>query len=382
MMNSQSKTISHDSKLSINELKGEDNSLRNKIHEVGKRVPTDNRLRKTLIHDIDDFIGKVTKLSLREKKQNYQWLERSAIEWQEIFSEVFTIPRNFFSEFKLPQRPTEIISSRERQVIRYSQIKKDIATHAYYIGQDRKLFSFERKIAELKQNRNRIFGEFPSTPDEEQQDWLKARTYFASNVLSGKPDLVYQLNEESYKELEQVYLEDMKEIQAYHIWQQKGSPIAQNYLEACEQIRKRLLNKEIKTPEADFTELRLYLSKKYLTGPANSFPATSYGSESVQQLKQNKAQRIWEVLLKTGAASSPESDWKKAVEHAALYYDNIVGAIEGNKVCVKNVLKSFVEPWRSYRVVNCFEAAIAIYFIKPELIQDCCNNGMTLNDII
>lgn len=384
MTSQQSQFSSSNEKLSISELKNQNNLLFTQIKDAEKKLPFNQILRNTLLHDINSFIAKITSLPLQEKKKHYHWIEKSASEWQGIFSEVFTIPRNIYEEIKLPEKPIEVISSRERQVIKYSQIRKDIATHAYYLGQDRKVSSFEQKVAELKQDRDRIYREFPSTRQEEKQDWHKARTYFAANVLTGKPDLAYQLGEESYEELEQVYLEDAKKLQAYHIWlkNKNNLPLEQNYLKVCEQIRLRLLNRTIKAPEADFSDIHSYLSRRYLNGQKTGFPTTSYDSETTYQLKQIKALRISEYQWEQKLPSSPEEDWKKATEFAVLYYDNIIGAVEGDLTCVKNVLKSFLEPWRSYKIVNCFEAAIALSYIKPELIQKCCNNGLNENDLI
>lgn len=370
------------------EIKERHTSLYQEVQDARDELPGDPSKRDQLIQKIDKLIANMESISVQMKKSGnyaeYDWLERTATKWQGVFSEIFAVARNIRDEIKLPPRPAGVISSRERAEIPYSQIRSEIAVLAYSIGQDRKLSSLRRKIKELERERNRIHSEFPSSPEMERQDWHDATVYFAANVLSGRLDLAYQLGADSYRRLEQVFLDEVKQLNAYYIWQGRGngwglSEKEEDYLNVCEHLRKMLLDEDIKAPPADFSDVRSYLIKNYLNNKDKSFPAGCLGSEAAEELKRSKAQRIGESKSRDSVQSSWEENWKEAEKHAVLFYDNVIDAFEGQPEKIEKVLQAFHEPWRRYGVINCLEAAIAIYFFDTDLIRKYCKSE---NDII
>jgi hypothetical protein len=338
-------------------------------------------VRDHLIRRINEFVADM-KAALSELEAQgdyaaeYDWLERTATKWQGVFSWIFSEPRNIRAEINLPKRRPGVIGSRERAEIPADQISRDIETLAYHIGQDRKLADLTRQIEELERRRERIHTVIPSNPEDEVEDWYNAMAYFAANVFFGRIDLPYQLSADSYGLLEQVHLDEVKRLKAYHLWKEAGSVVAdadkdRHYLDGCEQIRQMLLNLKMKTPALDFAHLRSFLTEKYLTVDGG------VGGPAVEDLQRTKAWRIWNSTSRHGHHPQ-EQDWELAGQYIELLYGNLVDAIEGNPESVGEVLEALGEPWRGYRVINCLEAAIAISFLSPALIRRWCEDEMDI----
>lgn len=338
-----------------------------KCHELTTKI-------EKLLTDMRD---KSQQMEKSENYIDYNWLERAATEWQAIFSQILVEPKNIREEIKLPPRPSGVPSSRKRLDVPYST-DSYINTIANGIGENRKLSDLKRWIQELEQRRNRINMEIPSSPEEKEQDWSDATVYFSTRVLADRLDLISELNiKSSCSQLEKVFLDKVKRMNAYHEWQYRGEgwgllAMEGDYRNACDELHQKLLNPNIKATASDFKDVREYLSDNYHIDNKSFL-----NSEKTKKLIQQKAYRIWQS--KSFPAQSEKNDWEIAEKYVKCFYTNIIEAIEGQskekrKQSIENVLKALSKYGRKYDITNCLEAAIAIYFFDPKLCSGSKND--------
>lgn len=84
-------------------------------------------------------------------------------------------------------------------------------------------------------------------------------------------------------------------------------------------------------------------------------------------LIRKKARRIYE----TTGFTSTDHNWMLAETYVKMFYENIIPAVEQNdREKVLRVLKAFQYSKTSgFLIKNCFEVALAIYFLNPKIIQ-------------
>lgn len=282
------------------------------------------------------------------------------------------------------------VVARPRSPLPYPKVKSKLDVMAYYLGQNRKVRATIEKMAELRlivDNPGLIHAQIISKVEEQDQDWRFALVYFATDVLSGRTDFVDQLDKESWLLLERVSIEEVKRINAYHISLTDGraSDPAGCYREACGALRAAFLSPYMKYAAGDFAPVRDFLQDRYRAG--SSFPKTSDGSDAVKALKRQKAEALYRRRSQTseGQTATPDKDWSDACEYLSLFYDNVIGAVEdsapGKRLeHMKLALQAFRKPWLDFGLVNCLEAAIAIYFFDPKLVEAC--RGTNIDDIL
>lgn len=282
--------------------------------------------------------------------------------------------------------------ARPRSPLSYAEIKSKLDGMAYYLGEHRKVRATIEKMAELRlivDNPELIHSQIASKPEEQDQDWRFALTYFATDVLSGRTDFVDQLDKESWLELEHVPLEDVKRLNAYHISLTDGraNDPAVCYREACEGLRAALLSPYMKYAARDFAPVRDFLKDRYSAG--ESFPKSSKGSDNAEALKRQTAEVLYQRRSQTqeSKTATRDKDWGDACEYLSLFYGNVIGAVEAapeerRKDHMTQALEAFRKPWRDYGLVNCLEAAIAIYFFDPKVVAQACHDKDDENDIL
>ena len=244
----------------------------------------------------------------------------------------------------------------------YSMIIERLEILSYTIGQERKLVELRNLIKKLEKKREVIHEQIPSTPSEEKQDWNKAVTYFVNNVIDGWNNFAYQLDENCYQEIKAIYIDDLKELKAYHFWlaseMSEDDPI-NNYLESCEFLNRKLFDPEIKASVEKYVEIGNYINNDY--------------KFNKHELIKNKAQRISENKVRLNIQSSDLDDWLKAEYYINIFYSNIQDAIYGVIDKMEKILKVFREDGRKYSIINCFEAAVTIYFFDQDIVKQICD---------
>lgn len=199
-------------------------------------------------------------------------------------------------------------------------------------------------------------------------DWYQACTFFSAEVLDGKIRFEKHLRDESYGHLEYVWLQDVKLLKAYFRWEKKKEFMeegeeAGNYYEICDEIRDKLINKNIKVPKENFQKVKKYICDEYLV-------KGKIDKDKIKKLRDLKAYRISEKNDR-----GEDGNWEQAKKYIKDFYENIVPAVmEDDTESVSKVLKAFQfseSDENHYSIVNSFEAAIAIYFLNPQTIEDC-----------
>lgn len=295
------------------------------------------------------------------------------------------------------QSPTDVIQPQEKArplrsagpcsvqtepvtLVPYSVIEQDLKKKAYQLGAERKFRIVTDKIKELRgiaADLGRIHSKMTSSDAERLEDWRLALTYFAADVLAGRTDLI-QLDDRSWSELERVGLEEVKRLNAFHysLTDAHGRDTVGCYLAACDELRVAMLNPDMKFAAADFDVIRNFLLSN--RGCGESFLRA--GNDAAEALKASKAIVLCEqrrIRSRDVLSHSEAEDWYKASEYVDLFYGNVLDAVEGSDTKIKRSkmkmgLSAFRNPWRDSGLVNCFEAAIAIYFFDPELVKKCC----------
>ncbi len=207
-----------------------------------------------------------------------------------------------------------------------------------------------------------------SSKYEEFVDWHNAELLFACQVLDGNINFAFQNSPQLYSLLEKIWLTEVKQFKAYFIWEDrrndwKPGHDEENYYEACKQIRRMLVDKPtIKAHRKTFAEARAYLETRYLTD--GKIDKSKSDASNMIRLKANRI---------TGKADSEKNE-QRAEAYAKMFYENIIPAvIEDNPENVLLALKAFQfskAPENRFLIINCFEVALAIYFLKSEIILD------------
>lgn len=200
------------------------------------------------------------------------------------------------------------------------------------------------------------------------------------SVLTGGINLVYNLGLEAYHQLEKIYLEDIKRLDAIHIWQNRGGgwgldEMKDDYQQACRRLNQMMYNPKIKAPAADFSYISAYLMNTYNIGGNTISPG-----DALWDLIQVKAGKLWEHKgCPEQSAEQMNEDWSLAEEFVRKFYLNIIPAIEGKtnttkQQSIKEILPVLNGIWRQSDIINCFEAAVTIYFLDPEIIRNILGN--------
>ncbi len=213
------------------------------------------------------------------------------------------------------------------------KIAKDyIRTH--YINEDNKLREFN--IKELnKLLDDEAYNIYKLTGyEDENKNWKLAEVFIKGSYL-GRCSSLYRANEDEYAKNE----EKLIEREAYRFYKitgytdiDKNGELAKYYVKKC---------------------------RNYIL-PDNSNLRLSW-------LIREKARRIFE----TTGSTDEEHNWFLAQTYVKMFYESIVPAVEeDNKEKVLRVLKAFQYCKTSgFLIKNCFELAIAIYFLNPQTIN-------------
>ncbi len=292
--------------------------------------------------------------------------EQSGARWYELTHDRLIGPIQE-SNRPLELRPTQ-------KTLTDEELRKWLDGTAYYLSRYRRL----RKG--LNRPLDQFIQEVPSTDAERALDERNAKLLFGCGILDGTIDLANQTSWSLYALLEDLWLDDIKQLPAYFNWENKGGGwdperAENNYYQACEYFRLGLADKpEIKRSEKVFGGVRAYLDDHYLRAgkldPNKSLAKT---------MMEKKAYRI---MAATGQ-TDPDKNWVSAEKYAKLFYDNIIPAVQENPEKVQMVLEALDLSEASktrFLIINCFEAAVAICFLNPNLVKQQWEAGKPLKE--
>ncbi len=248
---------------------------------------------------------------------------------------------------------------------RDDELGKWIRVRAAEISQDRK---FRRLMAPIEDLLTRL-RDVASSSEETLRDWHDATILLAVEILDGRIDFARHIDPSSYWRLEEdSWLQDVKHSKAYGIWLDRGGGTdlqkeIEDYIRADEQVRARLLDPAIKATIDEFAPVHAYLNRRYITN--EELDSEKSGTAKLVGLK---AFRFWQA---TGA--SEIENWNRAERYCKLFYGNIIPAVTRKSLDhVRAVLAALEIPRgieRADVAVNCFEMAIAIYFLDPAAVS-------------
>ena len=205
--------------------------------------------------------------------------------------------------------------------------------------------------------------------EEAYLDWRQATVQLASNILDGSINFSVRIASPSYFHLEDVWLQEVLRLRTYFLWKRRGEIDLGldkiDYQQVCDDLHQKLISYDIKADITQFKEAKLYLEDHYLSNNR-----LDMGKESVRLLVARKATRIYE----TTGMRNPKENWIKAENYAKMFYESIIPAVlDDDPEKVLTILKCLQyntkAPETDWGVINCFEAVLAIYFLKPKTIQ-------------
>jgi len=344
--------------LTIDDLKKQDKNLADEVLKHHPRFASHADELNLFIGQADSLINDIERLLVEVTSlEEYEWLRETALKWQAIYSTIFNVPRNV----QIPP-PAKDLKSPPSVILDEQELNKRLAQKAYRLSKTRKVRKLLKEAEALQKG-------IHSTTEEMRMDWHHAQIEFASEVLDGVVHFVRHLAASSYPRLQQVWLREAKLLKAYCIWEgREGNQWNEkgDYFQACDQIRQMLVARDLKKISLnDFSEAKAYLETNYLNEAGKLDPVKA------KSLKDTRAYQVW---VSGGESNPPAYNYEIAETYLQLFYENIIPAVTKNdQEKILLVLKAFnycCSLGYRYRIINCFEVALAIYFLDPEIIEE------------
>lgn len=319
-----------------------------------------NEIRLELIRDVEMLLQRMKELAAQATDaEEFNWLTAACTEWQTIYSEVFNIATDVRDQVGVVSVPKNLTSGPPS--FSESEIRSYLEKKAYEIGQSRKLSTLLRQVNYLINHRGNIHAAIPSTNAEIDEDWYAAQAQLALKIFTGAINFGRRAEMSSFPFLENVWLEDVKRVQAYSLWEQAGGCWDDRperfYLQACDQLRNLVLDEKTTGTSAGFASIWTYLQDRYLDKRQIS-PATN---DKAQELVRKKAFRLGYLQ----PARTAQDCWITAEKYVIRFYDNLYAAVvDRSPVAIGKLTSAIVE---NGQIVNAFETAVCIYFVEAEL---------------
>jgi hypothetical protein len=307
---------------------------------------------------VDRFLADIVRISTQVTMlDDYSWLSDVTLKWHVIFSSVFNIQK----EVPALSIPQKLESTTNLPFYSEESLEERFDKIAYYRSLARRTNELLRLVGLEKL--------LPGTPEDADQDRREAGIVFAASVLEGDVHLARQVGPDSYYRLEQIWLSDVKKAKAFFIWERRDPSLDSDYdksyyYAACEEVRQMLVNRTIKGTLEEFEDAKYYIEQQYLDDEGKLDPR----KPSAHALLGRKAGRVWQ-----GGGENPLADWLVAETYSQMFYENIIPAVTaGDLESTLKVLKAFQyskAPENRYLIINCFEVALAIYFLDGDTIE-------------
>ncbi|HWS85797.1 MAG TPA: hypothetical protein VN282_02310 [Pyrinomonadaceae bacterium] len=299
-----------------------------------------------LLESLTALSGQVTSVD------EYNLLSEMASQWQAVYSTILNEPL----DIKI-QPPS--LNLRKDTPLSEEELRK---RHLARAGE----LSIIRWINHVLQQARTDIKKVPSTAEQMASDWHNAQIEFASRVLDGEIAFIHQLSLDSYWRLEDVWLREVKRYRAYRFWENRGSVLwnpEADYLKACAQLLDKLVDDGIKkSSPTEFEKARTYLMR-YLNKDGKLDPVKA------EDMLKRRAYQIWE----SGGGGDEKVNHEIAETYLKLFYENIIPAVTRNDAESTLLVLKALQYSRAlggrYIFVNCFEAALAIYFLDPRIIK-------------
>lgn len=343
----------------LNNIKNDHFILLDEILQFTMKQQKSGSINKTtqqgLRKKAEKFFIKIEKFSNTELHLNeYTTLSKIAIQWQSIYASAFNTP----IQIKLAKNNPNIIPN---------PFEYDVMT-------DDEIKNWVSMISSIRGHMRVRLTNRPSIKEDEIMDWRFAEAMFVSEVLDGRINFVKRIGKNGYLRMEKEWFKYVKCIHSYYKWEKREWELnsdsrEKDYFEACEHFRGLLINQKIKASKIEFKGIAKYIAKKYLTEKGR----LNKTSESVQIATGVKADRIAGTIRRY----SDKKNWLLAEEYCEMYYENIIPAVMEKNETIKRekiltILKAFQyskNPKKRLLIINCFEVAIAIYFLDSEIIK-------------
>ncbi|MCX7114261.1 MAG: hypothetical protein NTX45_30160 [Proteobacteria bacterium] len=331
------------------------------------------KLKNNLLDDIEGFLDTLEKVSRYPATvEIYLWVCDSAVNWENRLSSLFNVSKIV----KLAPAPEDLLPplargdalSEKELVSRVDNLAKVV--RAYRIGKDRK--------------ENREVNE----KDITDWDTHQAEVFLAIDILDGTINFPRRISSDSYHRLEKVWMAEVQDLLAYLNWKANGArsfdpQTVNHYTKAWEEFTKRLKAPENKAVSAEFGEAKRYLEKKYvtLTDQGYKIDRDKMNQKGELDIIKIKSNRIAQQTLAWDRDRDWDHDrnWRDAEIYVRKYYENIIPAVmDADPKSTEEVIKAFdysmkggagAEYKHSYRIINSFEMAIAIYFLSVPVLD-------------
>lgn len=328
---------------------------------------------KPLLDEVEELLNELRLCSGNVNTlDDYRWLSQAAVQWQVVYSSKWNIAKTV----EIPAPPRTLLQPLPSvKTLSEVELENWRSRHAEYLGLLR--------LAKEKRE---------SSEGEKAWDWHQAQVLLVSDILDGFPNFAGRIAPESYWRLEDVWLKAVKLIRAYFVWEIEGKTLfdlpreRENYDRACEHIRQMLVDDHIKAQVNEFGAAKAYLENRYLTDGRVLHEGSDEKSISAKKLIGTKAYRIKERRkeVESDYVESPENNvanWLRAETYVRLFYENIIPAVvKRDRISVLRVLKAFQyskAPENCWWVINCFETALAIYFLDRKIINSLWEDSKT-----
>lgn len=341
------------------------------------------RNRAAIEREPTEFRAKILKLLLQiatvaertTALDDYSWLQTAATRWRMTASSVLGVP--------LPQSlhvpaPQSLYAPRSERVWSKANLDDWLTNKAWEIFRRRAISRYYDKSEE------QILAGASSSPEEYASDGYTARIYLACDVLDGKLDFVRDFDAGSYPLLEgDCWLKEVKRTKAYLRWRTRDGSwgeesAVRDYCDACKEIRDRSVDSAGKASHSSFESVNQYLQKKYVRRTDSG--TWELQSKAIKDLIAIKAHRIWEL---TGCANAAEN-WKKAETFVRSFYRNVIPAVtEEDRKAISEVvnLLQLGDDTNRLDLANCFEAAIAVYFLNAAKLNTLLSSHLETGDV-
>lgn len=316
------------------------------------------KLQAFVNEQLDPFLSNVERLALGATSQeDYNWLNDAAMKWQVVLSSVLNIPRTI--QISAPAHRLE--PSPSARTFSSQELNEWVEKRAAEFSRRRRMSVVFRDPQFI----DRIIDRIPSSAQEMDLDWHNANVDFALEVLYGSIDFAQRLQSKTYDRLEKVWLSEVKRLRAYFIWERRGAPWdlgegKLDYYQSCQELRELLVNSRFKASPAQFQEAQAYLQTQYLT-------------EGKVAWEQKQADSLLNARMQR-AVGDWDDNRRRVKSYVTLFYDNIIPAVtRADSESISAVLKAlqFGTLLESrFPIINCFEAALAIYFLDRGKVLD------------
>jgi len=329
------------------QLRSHHEALSEELERKGSALLPGNPESQKLLERIDELVEEIKEFAANaDSYKTFRWAHRIAEQWRYTCSAVFNAPRRI--ELPAP-----------RQAL--------VAPPSPRFGEDEIDFILKRSMRFLD------WGKRAHGLSGDSESWHIAEVLFALDVLSGKINFSKRIAPRSYHHLESQWLSEVKRISAYFIWVDSGNGFVsekvteQHYQAACNNLRRYLVEPGIKAACSEFEDAKDYL-ESYVLDDDGHIHAQPNGK--AEDLVRSKTHRIWQRTRR----DDEKRNWHEALMFTRLFYENIIGAVvDRSEEKTRMVLKAFQfsreDSHTGLYVINCFEAALAIYFLDAGIVE-------------